>query len=59
VGCGEFAPVGIEGMVIQFEADAGSTTLPLKMKSTQPAGGWSRMAHLEVDVPIEGAARFD
>jgi hypothetical protein len=56
---GEFVPVGIEGMVTQFEGDAGSSNLPLKMKSTQPAGGRCGMTRLEVDVPIEEAARFD
>jgi hypothetical protein len=59
VGWGEFVLAGIEGVVPQCEGDPGSTILPLKMKSTQPAGGQSGMARLEVDVPIEEAARFD
>jgi hypothetical protein len=56
---GEFVPVGIEGMVTQFEGDPGWSNSPLKMKSTQPAGGWRGMTGFQVDVPIEGAARFD
>jgi hypothetical protein len=46
-------------MVTQFDGVCGWSDLPLKTNSTQPAGGWSGMMALEIDVLIEEAARFD
>jgi hypothetical protein len=55
---GEFVPVGIQGMVTQFEGEPRSTNSPLKTKSTQLAGGRSGTMALEIDVLIEEAARL-
>jgi hypothetical protein len=49
---GEFAPVGIEGMVAQFEGERSSVHSSVETESTQPAGGWCRMMALKTDVLI-------